>query len=98
VDRGLTDTSAQDAYAAGDNKAFGRLASIWPGIRAGRYRCHPWHPTTIDNERVRLRPVIKKYRISDPDAKHGNWNRDDAFKVMQDYLTHFKHIDAVRPL
>ena len=29
------------------------------------------------------------------DAKHGNWNRDDAFKVMQDYLTRFKHIDAV---
>src|SRR5206468_10114951 len=29
------------------------------------------------------------------DAKHGNWNRDDAFKVMQDYLTRFKQIDAV---
>jgi ribose transport system substrate-binding protein len=29
------------------------------------------------------------------DAKHGNWNRDDAFKVMQDYLTRFKKIDAV---
>ncbi len=29
------------------------------------------------------------------DAKYGNWNRDDAFKVMQDYLTRFKHIDAV---
>jgi ribose transport system substrate-binding protein len=29
------------------------------------------------------------------DAKYGNWNRDDAFKVMQDYLTRFKQIDAV---
>jgi ribose transport system substrate-binding protein len=29
------------------------------------------------------------------DAKHGNWNRDDAFKVMQDFLTRFKAIDAV---
>jgi ribose transport system substrate-binding protein len=29
------------------------------------------------------------------DAKHGNWNRDDSFKVMQDYLTRFPHIDAV---
>ena len=29
------------------------------------------------------------------DAKYANWNRDDAFKVMQDYLTRFKHIDAV---
>ena len=29
------------------------------------------------------------------DAKYANWNRDDAFKVMQDYLTRFKQIDAV---
>jgi ribose transport system substrate-binding protein len=29
------------------------------------------------------------------DAKHGNWNRDDAYKVTQDYLTRFKQIDAV---
>jgi ribose transport system substrate-binding protein len=26
VDRGLTDTSAQDAYVAGDNKAFGKAS------------------------------------------------------------------------
>ena len=25
VDRGLTDTSAQDAYVAGDNTAFGKI-------------------------------------------------------------------------
>ena len=29
------------------------------------------------------------------DAKYANWNRDDAFKVMQDYLTRFKQIDAI---
>jgi ribose transport system substrate-binding protein len=29
------------------------------------------------------------------DAKYANWNRDDAFKTMQDFLTRFKHIDAV---
>ena len=40
--------------------------------------------------------VIKKHPdIKLLDAKHGNWNRDDAFKVMQDYLTRFKQIDAV---
>jgi len=40
--------------------------------------------------------VMKKYPdIKILDAKHGNWNRDDAFKVMQDYLTRFKQIDAV---
>ena len=40
--------------------------------------------------------VMKNYPdIKILDAKHGNWNRDDAFKVMQDYLTRFKQIDAV---
>ncbi len=29
------------------------------------------------------------------DAKFGNWNRDDAFKVTQDFLTRFKDIDAI---
>jgi ribose transport system substrate-binding protein len=54
VDRGLTDTSAQDAYVAGDNTAFGRLA--------GEYFCKSLNgkgdivalrgiPTTLDNER-----------------------------------------------
>lgn len=29
------------------------------------------------------------------DRQFGNWNRDDAFKVMQDYLTKFPKIDVV---
>ncbi|MFW8696482.1 substrate-binding domain-containing protein, partial [Mesorhizobium japonicum] len=29
------------------------------------------------------------------DKQFGNWSRDDAFKVMQDYLTKFPKIDAV---
>ena len=100
VDRGLTDTSAQDAYVAGDNTAFGRLA--------GEYFCKSLNgqgdivalrgiPTTLDNERytafttaLQACPGVKVL-----DAKYANWNRDDAFKVMQDYLTRFKHIDAV---
>ncbi|CAM5187758.1 ABC transporter substrate-binding protein OS=Bosea thiooxidans OX=53254 GN=ARD30_11730 PE=3 SV=1 [Bosea thiooxidans] len=28
------------------------------------------------------------------DAKYANWNRDDAYKVTQDFLTRFKDIDA----
>ena len=54
-------------------------------------------PTTIDNERMdAFNAVMKKHPdIKVLDAKHGNWNRDDAFKVMQDYLTRFKQIDAV---
>jgi ribose transport system substrate-binding protein len=54
-------------------------------------------PTTIDNERVEaFNAEMKKYPgIKILDAKYGNWNRDDAFKVTQDYLTRFKQIDAV---
>ena len=29
------------------------------------------------------------------DKQFGNWSRDDAFKVMQDYLSKFPKIDAV---
>jgi len=29
------------------------------------------------------------------DRQYGNWNRDDAFKVMQDYLTKYQKIDVV---
>lgn len=27
--------------------------------------------------------------------QHGNWNRDDAFNVMQDFLSKYPQIDAV---
>lgn len=27
--------------------------------------------------------------------EHGNWNRDDAFTVMEDFLSKYPHIDAV---
>jgi ribose transport system substrate-binding protein len=100
VDRGLTDTSAQDAYVSGDNTAFGRipaeyLAKFLNG--KGNIVALRGIPTTIDNERMdAFNAVMKKYPdIKLLDAKHGNWNRDDAFKVTQDYLTRFKQIDAI---
>src|SRR3954452_19645556 len=100
VDRGLTDTSAQDAYVAGDNTAFGRipaefLAKALDG--KGDIVALRGIPTTLDNERwTAFTGVLKGYpNIKILDAKYANWNRDDAFKVMQDYLTRFKHIDAV---
>jgi ribose transport system substrate-binding protein len=54
-------------------------------------------PTVIDNQRVDAFMAVMKNNpgIKVLDAKHGNWNRDDAFKVMQDFLTRFKQIDAV---
>jgi len=99
VDRGLTDTSAQNAYVAGDNPGFGREAGQYM-VKAlggkGDIVILRGIPTVIDNQRVdAFNEAIKGSEIKVLDAKHGNWNRDDAFKVMQDYLTRFKHIDAV---
>ncbi len=100
VDRGLTNPAAQNAYVAGDNTAFGRLAAEYLGKRLngkGNIVVLRGMPSTIDNERVTaFNNEISKYPgIKVLDAKYGNWNRDDAFKVMQDYLTRFKQIDAV---
>ncbi len=100
VDRGLTDTKAQDAYVAGDNTAFGKLPAEYLAKTLGGKGdlvVLRGIPTTLDNERFdAFSAVIKQHPdMKILDAKYGNWNRDDAFRVMQDYLTRYKHIDAV---
>ncbi len=100
VDRGLTDTSAQDAYVSGDNTAFGKIPAEYLGKAMGgkgNLVALRGIATTLDNERWdAFTGVMKNYpEIKILDARYGNWNRDDAFKVMQDYLTRFKQIDAV---
>jgi ribose transport system substrate-binding protein len=100
VDRGLTDTSAQDAYVAGDNTAFGKVPAEYLAKELGGKGdivALRGIPTTLDNERMdAFNAVLKSHPdIKLLDAKYANWNRDDAFKVMQDFLIRFKHIDAV---
>ncbi|WP_431094581.1 ABC transporter substrate-binding protein [Polaromonas aquatica] len=100
VDRGLTDTNAQDAYVAGDNPGFGKVSAEYMAKALGgkgNVVVLRGIPTVIDNQRVDAFTAVMKSHpdIKILDAKHGNWNRDDAFKVMQDYLTRFKQIDAV---
>lgn len=100
VDRGLTDTSAQDAYVAGDNIAFGTIPAEYLAEEMGgkgNIVAMRGIATTLDNERMdAFNSVLKEYPdMKLLDAKYANWNRDDAFKVMQDYLTRFKQIDAV---
>jgi ribose transport system substrate-binding protein len=101
VDRGLTDANAQDAYVAGDNPGFGKVSAEYVGKALngkGDVVILRGIPTVIDNQRVDAFNAVLKTSFPDIkvlDAKHGNWNRDEAFKVMQDYLTRFKHIDAV---
>jgi ribose transport system substrate-binding protein len=100
VDRGLTDTSAQDAYVAGDNTAFGKLPAEYLVKQMGgkgNIVAMRGIATTLDNERMDAFNAVLKQNpgIKLLDAKYANWNRDDAFKVMQDYLTRFPQIDAV---
>ena len=100
VDRGLTDMAAQDAYVAGDNTAFGRIpAEYIAKALGGRGNVVALRgiATTLDNERMdAFTAVLKSYPdLKLLDAKYANWNRDDAFRVMQDYLTRFREIDAV---
>jgi ribose transport system substrate-binding protein len=100
VDRGLTDDSIQDSYIAGDNTAFGNIPAEY---LAKKYNGKAsivvlrGIPTTLDNERFgAFTGVLKAYPdIKILDAKPANWNRDDAFKVTQDFLTRFKEIDVV---
>jgi len=100
VDRGLTDESGQDAYVAGDNTAFGKVPAEYIAKALGGKGdivALRGIATTLDNERMdAFNGVMKNYPdIHLLDAKYANWNRDDAFKTMQDFLTRFKHIDAV---
>lgn len=99
VDRGLTDSSAQDAYVAGDNTAFGKIPAEYIAKTLGgkgNVVALRGIPTTLDNERMdAFNGVLKGHPdIKLLDAKYANWNRDDAYKVTQDFLTRFKEIDA----
>lgn len=100
VDRApsVNDTTVRDLYVAGNNPALGKVAGEY--IKA----------TTPDAEVVVIRgmpiPIdqqrqdgfdegIKGSNVKVLDRQFGNWNRDDAFKVMQDYLTKYPKIDVV---
>ena len=100
VDRApsVNDSTVRDLYVAGNNPAVGRVAGEY--IKA----------TTPDAEVVVIRglpiPIdqqrqdgfdkgIEGSNIKVLDRQFGNWNRDDAFKVMQDFLTKYQKIDVV---
>jgi ribose transport system substrate-binding protein len=50
----------------------------------------------IDDERIQgFTDVMKGTNIEILDIQYANWNQDEAFKLMQDYLAKYPHIDAV---
>lgn len=99
VDRGLSQPGIEDLYVAGDNTAFGRVAGEYfrDNLESGaKIVVLRGIPTTLDNERVEaFQAAIEGSGIEIVDMQHGNWNRDDAFTVMQDFLSKHPQIDAV---
>ncbi|NHF73102.1 ABC transporter substrate-binding protein [Paracoccus xiamenensis] len=99
VDRGLAEEGIEDLYVAGDNAAFGRVAGEYfrDNLDAdAKIVVLRGIPTTLDNERVEaFQAALEGSDKEILDMQHGNWNRDDAFNVMQDYLAKYPEIDAV---
>jgi ribose transport system substrate-binding protein len=99
VDRALTDNNIQDLYVAGNNPGMGKIAAQYLIERLGgkgNIVVLRGLPTVIDNQRFdTFMSLIKDTQIKVLDSKYANWNRDDGFKVMQDFLTRFPKIDAV---
>ncbi|MDB5665653.1 substrate-binding domain-containing protein [Cypionkella sp.] len=99
VDRGLADPSIQDLYVAGDNIAVGANTAKWLAEKLGnegKIVVLRGIPTVIDDERIQgFTDVIKGTKIEILDIQYANWNKDEAFTLMQDYLAKYPQIDAV---
>ncbi|MBL3705924.1 substrate-binding domain-containing protein [Sulfitobacter sp. BDSS02] len=99
VDRGLSDPSIQDLYVAGDNIAVGANTADWLVDKLGgegEIVVLRGIPTVIDDERIKgFQDVIDQSDIKILDIQYANWNQDEAFTLMQDYLGKYPKIDAV---
>ncbi|WP_244480421.1 substrate-binding domain-containing protein [Rhizobium sp. Root1220] len=99
VDRGLNDPTIQDLYVAGDNIAVGRNTAKFLVDKLegkGNVVVLRGIPTVIDDERVKgFEDGINGSEMKVLDIQYANWNSDDAFKLMQDYLAKYPKIDAV---
>ncbi|MFN3526952.1 MAG: substrate-binding domain-containing protein, partial [Paracoccus sp. (in: a-proteobacteria)] len=99
VDRGLAQEGIENLYVAGDNDSFGRTAGQYfadtldEGAKVVVMR---GIASTVDNERVAgFEAALEGSGVEVVGMDHGNWNRDTAFNLMQDWLSRFPEIDAV---
>jgi ribose transport system substrate-binding protein len=105
IDRGLREPVA-DLYLAGDNAAFGRKSAQYmveklkadAGEKPTNVVILRGMPVEIDRERYDAAMKVfnaNKDVVKILDAQPGNWNRQDAHRRMQDFLTKYDDIDAV---
>ncbi|CDN55456.1 ABC sugar transporter, periplasmic ligand binding protein [Neorhizobium galegae bv. officinalis bv. officinalis str. HAMBI 1141] len=100
VDRApsVNDSTIRDLYVAGNNPALGQVAGEYikkttPEAQVVVIR---GLPIPIDQQRQDgFDKGIAGSKVKVLDRQFGNWNRDDAFKVMQDFLTKHQRIDVV---
>lgn len=99
VDRGLSVPGIENLYVAGDNPGFGRVSGEFMASKlpeGGKIVVLRGISTTIDNERVEgFQKAVEGKNVEILGMEHGNWNRDTAFTVMQDFLSKYPQIDAV---
>jgi len=92
------DTSVRDLYVAGNNPDLGAKAGEYikattPNAQVVVIR---GLPIPIDQQRQDgFDAAIKGSGVKVLEKQFGNWSTDDAFKVMQDYLTKYPKIDVV---
>ncbi|GLS20769.1 ribose ABC transporter substrate-binding protein [Labrys miyagiensis] len=98
VDRALREP-IQDLYVAGNNPNLGAVSAAYVKDKLGGKGdivVIRGLPIVIDEQRVNaFNEGLKGSDIKVIDSQFGNWSRDDAFKVMQDFLTKHPKIDAV---
>jgi ribose transport system substrate-binding protein len=99
VDRQLSIEGVEDLYVAGDNPGLGANAAAYIKEQlpeGGNIVILRGLPIPIDQQRFDgFMSGIEGTNIKVLDDEFANWNRDDGFKVMQDFLTRFPDIKAV---
>ncbi|HUH78145.1 MAG TPA: substrate-binding domain-containing protein, partial [Devosia sp.] len=98
VDRQLSISGVENLYVAGDNPGLGANSAAYfkqalPD--GGNIVILRGLPIPIDQQRFdAFMAGIEGTKIKVLDDEFANWNRDDGFKVMQDFLTRFPDIKA----
>jgi ribose transport system substrate-binding protein len=99
VDRQLSVDGVENLYVAGDNPGLGANAAEY--IKGalpdgGNIVILRGLPIPIDAQRFdAFMAAVEGSNITVLDDEFANWNRDDGFRVMQDFLTRFPDIKAV---
>ena len=99
VDRQLSINGVENLYVAGDNPGLGANAAAYfkqALPEGGNIVILRGLPIPIDQQRFDgFMAGIEGTNLKVLDDEFANWNRDDGFKVMQDFLTRFPDIKGV---